>query len=170
MRSNQSGAALFVALILLAILMVVGVTAVKNGTFQEKMAINMHQANWAYNAASAGINAFNNISNVGDYIDDTNHLLYRARYESSIELCIDEYGQEGTCGSTFLDGDKKNVSVKLTVTPDGCKPQFCPGVSLGGENPIYCQIYKVVSLSDAAGIADGVEFYGFQYSKMCNTP
>jgi len=52
---GQSGAALMVALVMLLVLTVLGVTAIRTTTLQEKMAGNMRDANLAFQAAEASL-------------------------------------------------------------------------------------------------------------------
>jgi type IV pilus assembly protein PilX len=52
---KQGGAALMVALVMLLILTVIGVTAIRTTTLQERMAGNMRDANLAFQAAEAGL-------------------------------------------------------------------------------------------------------------------
>jgi len=174
--NQQSGAALFVALILLAVLMVIGVASVRNSVFQEKMASNLHQMNWAQNASNAGIGAFTVMANEVDSVDPTS-ILFRTRINGKQEVCIDQNGNESAvdvvngenvCVSTYLDGASQQTNVKLEVEKFGCVPQFCFGTSLGGKNQIKCLAYIAKSHSNAAGALDTVEFWGFEYAVSCD--
>ena len=171
---QQSGAALFVALILLAVLMVIGVASVRNSVFQEKMASNLHQLNWAQNASNAGVGALAVLANEIKSIE-ANSILFRARLYGLQEVCLDQNGNEAApdvingekvCSTTFFDGANQQTTVKLEVEKHGCIPQFCFGTSLGGgDNNIECLAYKAMSHSNAAGATDTVEFWGFEYTK-----
>lgn len=174
---SQNGAALFVALILLAVLMVLGVVSVRNSVFQEKMASNLHQLNWAQNASNAGVGAFTVMANEVSSVTPAS-ILFQARVNGKQEVCIDQNGNqtaadivngEKVCTTTYLDGVNQTTNVKLEVEKHGCVPQFCFGTSLGGgENRIQCLAYIAKSHSNAAGALDTVEFWGFEYSMSCD--
>ncbi|MCO7222870.1 PilX N-terminal domain-containing pilus assembly protein [Pleionea sp. CnH1-48] len=166
---KQQGAALFVALVFLAILMVLGVTAVRNSSFQEKMATNVHQQNWAFGAADAGVNAFNTLANEGDDRSDSQHILFRARINGSVNFCVDEKGAEGACDSTFLDGTQKLTKAEVDVNKEGCFQKLCTGFSLSADprSGIQCIVYKVDGTGNAVGVEEEVEWWAFQIGARC---
>ncbi|MGD8644843.1 MAG: PilX N-terminal domain-containing pilus assembly protein [Chromatiales bacterium] len=55
--SSQQGSALIISLLFLLLLTVVGVTAIRNSTLEERMAGNMRDLNIAFQAAEAGLRA-----------------------------------------------------------------------------------------------------------------
>ncbi|MEE4245595.1 MAG: pilus assembly PilX N-terminal domain-containing protein [Kangiellaceae bacterium] len=164
---KQSGAALFVALILLSILMILGVTAVKNSTLQERMAANTHQANWIFSAADSGLGAFNQMANIGDDVGDPNHILFRARTNGNVSFCVDENGNEALCGATFIDGNMAQVQVD--VEPRGCVQQLCFGYSLGAGDTgnVQCLVYEVNSNGSGNGFQEQVEWWAYQLTAAC---
>lgn len=174
--NKQSGAALFVALILLAVLMVIGVASVRNSTFQEKMSVNVHQLNWAKNAAESGIASLNNLASSSPTAESGN-VLYEARLTGKHEFCVNSDGAEGavvydeegnsSC-NVYMDGDDALTTAKVVVETAGCIPSMCLGTSLGeGIDSIKCQNYKTRSFADAAGTRDTIEWWGFEYSATC---
>ena len=57
-RNNQSGAALFTALIFLLILTLIGVTALRNSGLSERMSTNSQISQMAFNAAESAANRY----------------------------------------------------------------------------------------------------------------
>lgn len=55
LRNRQSGAALFIALVLLLVLTLIGVTSMSSTTVQERMAGNLRDKNIAFQAAEAAL-------------------------------------------------------------------------------------------------------------------
>jgi type IV pilus assembly protein PilX len=78
MRSNQNGAVLIVALIMLLVLTILGVAALQGSNMEERMAGNMHDRNLAFQAAETGLldaeNFIENLVTTGNF-DGTNGLL-----------------------------------------------------------------------------------------------
>jgi len=164
--TNQRGAALFVALILLAVLMIIGVTAVRNSTFQEKMATNLHQNNWVFSVADSGIGAFNEIANAGNDLDPT-HVLFRTRVAGNVSICIDADGNEAACGTKF---DGKEAEVRVDIESKECLTRACFGYSMGiGSESTKCQIYKVNSEDSGNGMSEQVEWWAYQLTSFCPT-
>jgi hypothetical protein len=54
-RAGQSGAVLIAALLILLVLTVIGVAALRTGTFQERMALNTQERSAAFHAAETAI-------------------------------------------------------------------------------------------------------------------
>jgi len=164
---KQSGAALFVALILLAILMVIGVYSVRNSSFQEKMAANVHQSNWAFAAAESGARAFNEMANNGNDLNPS-HILFRTRVNGNVNFCVDENGAEAACGSTYLDGAAQKTTSTVDVNKEGCVQQLCFGYSLGtGTGTVKCLVYSVNSTGEIEGLQDQVEWWTYQVTAQC---
>lgn len=163
--SKQGGAALFVGLIMLVVLMIIGVAAVRNSTFQEKMAANVHQTNWIFNTAESGASAFNILANTGQDTDP-DHILFRTRQNGSTSFCLDQGGNEAPCGSSYLDNQVAEVTV--TAVNRGCVQRMCFGYSLGvpGET-VKCLVYEIDSVSTGNNLTDSVEWWAFQLTIQC---
>lgn len=164
MYNSQKGAALFVALILLAVLMIIGVTAVRNSTFQEKMAANLHQSNWVFSVADSGLGAFSDMANSGnDLLPE--HVLFRTRTQGNVNICVDSSGNEAACGTKF---DGKDAEVQLAIESRGCIPQACFGYSMGiGSGGVKCQVYKANSIGSGNGMSEEVEWWAYQITAFC---
>ncbi|WP_144393277.1 pilus assembly PilX family protein [Pleionea sediminis] len=171
MMKKQDGVALFIALILLAVLMVIGVASVRNSTFQEKMSINLHQLNSARAAADTGFSAFLNLTESQDRTADDS-ILQRMRLSGVVDFCVSsdgtetEVGNDDTCLDTPVDG-QAIASARVTVTNKGCDPTFCIGYSQGGS--FACRGVLVTTGGNAAGMASGVEWHGFEVTSFCGT-
>ncbi|NVJ59822.1 MAG: pilus assembly PilX N-terminal domain-containing protein [Gammaproteobacteria bacterium] len=177
---NQKGASLIVGLILLAVLMIVGVVAVQNGIFQERMAANIHQSNWVFAAADSGIGAFNNMAVSGNELDP-DHILLRANLSGSVSFCVDENGEEADCTAMCDDGtgtmipcdgarlDGNSLQVAVSVQSLGCRNDMCFGYSIGQPGSPGCLVFQVNSVGSAEGMNAEVEWYGFQLSSACSS-
>jgi type IV pilus assembly protein PilX len=74
---RQSGAVLFVSLIMLLVLTLIGVTAMRSSTLEEKMAANTMNHNITFHAAESAIE---------NALDDTNSLVQAILTESTISV------------------------------------------------------------------------------------
>ena len=158
---RQEGATLFIALIFLAVLMLLGVTAVRNSLFQERMAANTHQQNMAFGAAEAAIGALMELSKATN-----NNILLRTRINGVVDTCINQTGNEVACGIGYLDGDKNSLTTaSLRVERAGCQPKSCEGFSVGSKN---CQFYDVTATSTVAGaMSEQILWSGYELSAQC---
>ncbi|MGX5174416.1 PilX N-terminal domain-containing pilus assembly protein [Aliikangiella sp. IMCC44653] len=144
--AQQSGAALFVSLVLLLILTVIGLSSAQRSNMQEQMAANTHVQHKTFNASESALGAFFAEANTGNKTD-TDHILYKLRVNGKLEdLCINKDGQSETCDSSHLDGDKGSVVVAqldAEVTNE-CNTLMCSGYSLGRSgSKIGCRIFEV---------------------------
>ncbi len=147
---KQSGAALFVSLILLMALTLIGLSAAKRSNMQERMAANIHIQNLAFNASESAIGAFIVESFTGDKILP-GHLLFNLRAAPLINACYDQVGARVVCGGIFLDGDRSGViQSRLDArVVQNCSRVACGGFSLdniGGG--VGCRVFQI----DATGV------------------
>jgi hypothetical protein len=163
--NKQSGVALFVGLILLVVLLIIGVTAVRNSTFQEQMAANVHRANYTFSVAESGVSSLIEMANNGNELDP-NHILFRARMAGTQTFCVDANGNEGVCGSDFIDGGAAQAQVSVMVF--SCRPIFCTGYSQGTEDGrIRCQTYQVDSTGSGFDVTERVQLWAIQLTAWC---
>lgn len=144
--SRQSGAALFVSLILLLALTIIGLSAANRSNLQSRMAANMHIQNLTFNAAESAIGAFVVDSFTGDKLAP-GHVLYDLRINGNLSgVCYDQYGVRVACAGVYLDGDRSGVlqsEISADVLSD-CDPTACGGFSLGlGSNRVGCRVFKI---------------------------
>ncbi|NVK89152.1 MAG: pilus assembly PilX N-terminal domain-containing protein [Gammaproteobacteria bacterium] len=165
-HTKQDGAALVVGLVMLAILTFLGVYAVKNSSMQEITAANVHQSNWVFNAADAGVGAFTEMANAGNDVGDPTHILYRARVNGNVNFCVDADGDEAGCNDTYIDN--KAAQVQVNVEKKGCVQQLCFGYSLGSDKGgVKCLVYEVDSTGTGMGMTEQVEWWAYQISAQC---
>ncbi|TQV86397.1 pilus assembly PilX family protein [Aliikangiella coralliicola] len=128
---KQSGVALFVALIMLLVLTVIGLSASQRSGLQERMAANMHLDNMTFSTAESAVGAFVAEANTGTSIDP-NHVLFELRTTGAI--VNRKYDKDGVrVANAFIDGDFGSGSLVATITPtilDDCD-KSCGGFSLG---------------------------------------
>ena len=127
---KQSGVALFVALIMLLVLTIIGLSASQRSSLQERMAANMHVDNMTFSTAESAIGAFLAEANTGNKIDPA-HVLFELRTTGDIKnKQFDLNG--GRVEKGFIDSNTGNKLV-ATITPtilDDCDKN-CGGYSLG---------------------------------------
>jgi hypothetical protein len=144
---RQSGAALFVSLILLMALTIIGLSAANRSNLQERMASNLHIQNVAFNAAESAVGGFVVDSFTGNKLD-IDHVLYDLRIDGTLSnVCYDNTGARHDCGGIYLDGDRDSKIVsqlKVDVVQD-CNPRACGGFSLGNSasGSIGCRVYEI---------------------------
>jgi hypothetical protein len=163
--AKQSGVALFVGLILLVVLLIIGVTAVRNSTFQEQMAANVHRANFTFSVAESGVASVIDLANNGNELDPT-HILFRARIAGTQTFCVDENGNEGVCGTDFIDGGA--AQARVSIEPVSCQPILCTGFSQGIQTGgIQCQTYQVDSTGSGYDVNETVQLWAIQLTAWC---
>jgi len=144
MPTKQSGAALFVSLILLLALTIIGLSAASRSNLQTQMAANVHVQNLTFNASESAIGAFVVDSFTGNKFTP-GHILYDLRINGSLSgVCYDQAGIRTACSGVYLDGDRsgKLISQVAASVVNDCAP--CPGFSLGeGGNQIACRTFKI---------------------------
>jgi type IV pilus assembly PilX-like protein len=147
MPSQQSGAALFISLIMLMALTIIGLSAANRSNLQERMASNFHIQNVAFNAAESAIGGFVVDSFTGNKLDPA-HVLYNLRISGSLNnKCYDSDGNRLDCGGVYLDGDRSGVitsELNVAVIQD-CNPRACGGFSIGNSSSggIGCRVYQI---------------------------
>jgi len=156
--SKQKGAALFVALILLLVLTIVGLSASQRSQLQEKMAANIHIQNVAFNAAESALRAYVAEANGlivripgqrwTGHIDDANNILNQTRAQGALAaVCYDQNGIRGACGSRFIDsGNSVEARVTAQVTSD-CT--VCPGFAV--DIAVQCRQYLITATGTVGG-------------------
>lgn len=138
-NNKQSGAALFVALIMLLALTIIGLSASQRSSLQERMASNMHLDNMTFNASESAIAAFLEEANRGNPNNDPSHILNKVLLKQAYDKQYDQNGARVAAGflDQNLDGGSLVASVNATVV-DECMPA-CPGFSMNSKTS--CRIY-----------------------------
>lgn len=158
--TQQKGAALFVALILLLILTIIGLSASQRSQLQEKMAANLHIQNVAFNAAESALRSYVAESNGlttreqnpavpwTGHIDNFDNILRETRDQGVLaDVCYDQNGMRGACGARFIDsGNSVEARVSAQVISD-C--QLCAGFSM--DIPVKCREYLITATGTVGG-------------------
>ena len=145
--NKQSGAALFISLIMLLALTIIGLSAANRSNLQERMAANFHIQNLAFNAAESAVGGFIVDSYSGNKLNP-GHVLFDLRINGSLNnACYDNTGNRRDCGGVYLDSDRGGAIVaalEVEVIQD-CNPRACGGFSLGNSasGGIGCRVYKI---------------------------
>jgi len=138
---KQSGVALFVALILLLIMTMIGISASTRSTSQERMAANTHLTNMTFSASESAIGAFMLDANTGDKLTD-GHVLNDLRLGIALtKKVLDEDGVLVTTG--YLDNNEGSGQLVASIEPvieNNCD-KTCDGFSFGGD--VACRYYKL---------------------------
>lgn len=165
--TNQSGAALFVSLIMLLALTVIGLSAASRSNLQERMATNMHIKNLAFNAAESAVGGFVVDSYTGNKLDP-GHVLYDLRINGSLSnKCYDNTGARFDCGGVYLDSDRggnMTAQVDVEVLQD-CNPKACGGFSIGdgkSSGGIGCRLYKIDGTGTAGGKTETNSMWAYE--------
>lgn len=139
--STQSGAALFVALIMLLVLTIIGISASQRSSLQERMASNMHLDSMTFNASESAIASFLNEANQGNPKANTEHVLSKILSNQAIDKQYDESGLRVASG--FLDKNLSGGSLIASVEPSiiqECQAP-CPGFSLSTRPEMSCRVF-----------------------------
>jgi hypothetical protein len=127
---KQSGVALFVALIMLLVLTIIGLSASQRSSLQERMAANMHLDNMTFSVAESAIGAFVAEANTGNKLDPA-HVLFELR--TTGDVVDKQYDKDGLrVASGYINSDSGG-SLVSSITPtilNDCD-KTCGGFSLG---------------------------------------
>ncbi len=163
MSVRQSGAALFVSLVILLVLTIIGLSAARRSTLQEKMASNLHVKNLAFNAAESAIGGFVVDSNLDGRLL-AGHVLFDLGnvVGNTVEVCYDGTGTGVACGSVHLDSDHGSSltsAVDVTVLTN-CG--VCAGFSLGDTGSMGCTDYQLDSTGTVATQIETSTLFAFE--------
>lgn len=158
--NNQSGAALFVSLILLLILTVVGLSAAQRGSLQEKVAANVHVENMAFSAAESATGALLVEAATGDSTLP-GHVLFEARTTNTLaNTYYDATGQRVVTG--YLDSDHgSDVFATVSISEvSTCNPGRCGGFSFTQSTTdagVGCREFLINSTGNVGKIGSPVK-------------
>ncbi len=154
---KQSGAALFVSLILLFALTIIGLSAAQRSNMQQRMAVNVHLSNAAFTASESAIAAFVNEANTADKTD-ANYVLNKLRLHLPLEdKQFDKTG--GRVEEAIFDSDNgDSIVASIEASEINSCDKTCGGYSLGvsriGTN-VGCRNFIVEGKGTL--LKDGVE-------------
>jgi len=163
---KQSGAALFVSLMMLLALTIIGLSAANRSNLQERMAGNFHIQNLAFNASESAIGGFVVESYTGNKLDPA-HVLYNLRINGNLNNnCYDNAGVRNACGGIFLDSDRGSAitsQLDVAVLQD-CNPRACGGFSIGNtaSGGIGCRVYKIDGTGTVATKSESSSLWAYE--------
>lgn len=138
---KQSGAALFISLIMLLVLTIIGLAASQRSSLQERMAANMHVTHITFNGAESALGAFFAEANEGSKLAD-GHILNELRLTGSI--VNKQFDMDGTrVAAGYLDSNLSGGSLLATIDAsilNDCD-KTCGGYSFGGD--VGCRYYQI---------------------------
>ena len=73
---KQEGAVLFVSLVVLVVLTILGLASLQRSSLQERMGVNSHINNIAFNSAESAIGGFFVDANTGNKLEDGHIYLF----------------------------------------------------------------------------------------------
>ncbi len=167
-QTQQSGAVLFVSLILLLALTIIGLSAANRSNLQTRMAANVHVQNLTFNAAESAVGAFVVDSFTGDK-KLPGHILYDLRINGSLSsVCYDQYGTRIACAGVYLDGDRSG-SLKSAVTAtllSDCNPAACGGFSMAvGGSRSGCRTFKIDGTGTLGNQTQSTSMWAFELTR-----
>lgn len=150
LRQAQRGAVLFVALILLLILTLIGVTSMQTTTLQERMAGNIRDVNLAFQAAETALRegeefleqpvmpAFNGTNGLYESAGPGQTPIYKTiSWTAGDSRALGSYGN----GPASLEGVTSNPRYIIEELP----PVTPVGGSLGSDNPGVVGMYRITA-------------------------
>ncbi|MBI2380818.1 MAG: hypothetical protein HYV16_08690 [Gammaproteobacteria bacterium] len=184
-RHAQTGAVLVVGLIILAVLTVIGVTALSGGALQLRMASNSQQSAIVFGAAESAVSAMVNLGNTGkdfsvvghpasearsrnadgdqDTLDNTDAIIHCLNMNrGTVSTPIDPDGSV-VCGDTdFLNDDNADgvadsqARGRARLFYRGTAGQ-CPGISLNQTtSTLACHFFHMEGVGWLDDDSDGV--------------
>lgn len=172
--NKQSGAALFISLIMLLALTIIGLSAANRSNLQERMASNLHIQNLAFNAAESAVGGFIVDSYTGNKLD-VGHVLYDLRISGSLtDVCYDNTGTRIDCsgGGVYLDSDRGGAiiaALDVAVIQD-CNPRACGGFSIGNSaaGSIGCRVYKIDGTGSVGTKSESSSLWAYEVTACSN--
>lgn len=160
---RQSGAALFVSLVILLVLTIIGLSAARRSTLQEKMASNLHVKNLAFNAAESAIGGFVVDSHTGDRLV-AGHVLFDLgnTVGNTVEYCYDGTGTRVACGTARLDSDHGGATTSAIDVTVMTNCGVCAGFSLGDTGSMGCVDYQLDSTGSVANQSETTRLHAFE--------
>jgi len=167
---KQSGAALFISLMMLLALTIIGLSAANRSNLQERMASNYHMQNVAFNAAESAISAFIVETFTGDKLDPA-HVLFNLRIAGSLNNnCYDSAGVRHGCGGVYFDDDRSSaITSQVDVEVQQCNRKACGGFSLGeGSSLNGCRIYQVNGTGTVGTKSESSSLWAYEITACMN--
>lgn len=183
-QRKQQGVVLFVALIILIVLSVIGISGSQRSTLEEKMATNLHLKNQSFIASESALASFVNSVNAKGRVEHTNFLTDLRKGDKMEGYCLDGNGhlnhapgeKAKSCYAYYrLDSvhfkSRLSGKVKGTVNAemvDNCNVAMCSGYSLGGGGVAGCRIFKAEGTGDVVRTQSKSSLWMYEVTAGCS--
>lgn len=157
MPHKERGLALMVALLVLVIISVLGITAMRTSMFNARVALGAQTSVMVFQGAESAINAVV-IEAIGDTQDLPNHVIGRAMRQLSLgvveiqERCVTAANPSvvGTCGADdFLDARSRVKASSQTIVKRNVRPAAGTQLSSAGSSTTSFGFYDFVTVAEA---------------------
>lgn len=169
MNRSQKGSVLLMALVILIVLSLIGISAMRGGLLQNLMAANSQQAAIALNAADAGVESL--YVTAADEGFMTGGLLATAFTGAAVERFLDESGALTEEEDSMLDSDRGDRSaVASSVTLEGgcaqAYPLMCSGFS-ADSTTVQCYVFTSTGTGTVADTSTQVRQWMSAVAPKC---
>ncbi|WP_285260275.1 pilus assembly PilX family protein [Halopseudomonas bauzanensis] len=156
--ASQRGAALLVALIILVMVSVMGISALRSSMFSGKVATGIQADAMTFEAAETALGVtYRHLSTM------TDQALYTALDGGAVEFCVENANPDatGACGAnTFMD-DRQLLRARSVSYHAGYSPIDGSQVSLTGTGSVFVD-YQVNMLAESDMPSLSLENYHLQ--------
>lgn len=156
--ASQRGAALLVALIILVMVSVMGISALRSSMFSGKVATGIQADAMTFEAAETALGVtYRHLSTM------TDQALYTALDGGAVEFCVENTNPDatGACGAnTFMD-DRQLLRARSVSYHAGYSPIDGSQVSLTGTGSVFVD-YQVNMLAESDMPSLSLENYHLQ--------
>ena len=169
MRRTQSGSVLLMALVILIVLSLVGISAMRGGLLQNLMAANSQQAAIALNAADAGVESMYITASDEGFV--TGGMLATAFAGVPVDRTLDENGALSVDPDAQLDanrGDRAAVTSSVDLQ-SGCAesyPLMCTGFS-ADSTTVQCYAFTSTATGTIADTSTQVRQWMSAMAPKC---
>lgn len=146
---NQQGAALLIALVILLVVTLIGVSAIKSGIFHERMAFNAQAEELSFQAAETGINGvLGQAATNGSFLNDI------LRTGAADQHCVTYTAgiQAGECNENKTLDSRSSVMADAETDFIGHKP-------IVGTDPAAFKYFEFSTIGEGSFIQDDLPFF-----------
>lgn len=117
-KARQNGAVLFVALIMLLLLTIIGLTSIRGTSLQEGMAGNLREVNLSFQAAEAGLRAGEQLAH-NKFLDGSLELLQPMQKISGTYSGLADLAAQPAYSVTKLAGLRTSTEAGVSIMDEG---------------------------------------------------
>lgn len=137
-KSRQDGAVLFIALIMLLVLTIIGLTSIRGTSLQEGMAGNLREINLSFQAAEAGLRAGEQLAH-NRFLDGSLELLQPLETIDDTYSGLADLAAPPAFSITKLAGLRTSTEAGVSINEEGVLVRInsrATGIALdNNENP-----------------------------------